>query len=546
MIAASGQPLSDEALKPSEPPTARTLAELLCEIAAERPDGIAAITSDGDVSYADLRDRATRLAGAIRARGIGRGDRVGVLMGNGIEWLEAVFGAAMAGAVAVPFSTWSTRDELAFLIRDSGVRLIFTVADFGPRDFAADLAAVIDTRSVDQPVVPDVVLVKSSAAHGFDTLESFLRGPSQSSGEGPRPDDDVLILYTSGSTSAPKGVRLSHAGMVSNGFHIGERQGLRPDDRVFLSVPLFWSYGGVNALPATFSHGATLVLAEKFEPAAALDVIERLGCTAIYTLPAMTNALVRHPEFRPDRVASLRTGLTIGSPEDFALAAERLGVSEICNIYGATETYGNCCVTWHHWPVRYRAACQGTPLPGQELRFRDRETGEILPRGETGLVEVRGCITPGYTGVSAELNDSAFTEDGFYRTGDVGFVDRNGAFVFVARDTDMIKRAGINVSPAEVEDVLSTHPDVAQCAVTGVPDAERGELIVAYVVAEGASQPEPDALMHHCGERLSKYKLPDHIEICSRLPLTSTGKLQRKELKAQALERITALRADTP
>src|SRR5690606_2239244 len=138
----------------------------------------------------------------------------------------------------------------------------------------------------------------------------------------------------------------------------------------------------------------------------------------------------------------------------------KLGVPELCNIYGATETYGNCAVAWHHWPVERRARSQGCPLPGQEFRFRDEETGEEVGPGRPGLVEVRGYITPGYSGVSSELNPDAFTADGFYKTGDVGMLDEEGGFVFVGRSTEMIKRAGINVSPAEIEEVLLQHPGV--------------------------------------------------------------------------------------
>lgn len=524
----------DRALSPYTEPGARTLPDLLREQAEAHGEAPAAITAAREIDFAGLHERSARLAAIIRGRGLGRGDRVGVLLGNGIEWVEIAFGASMTGAAIVPFSTWSTRDELSFLIRDSGVRLLFAAPLFGDRDFAADLAAVLEG----QDDAPEVVLVAAEGTQGCGTLDAFLAGEARSAGDGPRPEDDALILYTSGSTSAPKGVRLTHGGVIMNGFHIGERMALKPGDRVFLPAPLFWSYGSANALPATFSHGAALVLCEKFAAETALELIERLRCTAVYTLPAMTNALVRHPTFRPEAVASLRTGLTIGSADDFRLAVERLGVSDLCNVYGATETYGNCCVTWHHWPSGRRAVCQGTPLPGQELRIRDRESGRLLPPGEAGLVEVRGCVSPGYTGKSAELNEAAFTDDGFYRTGDVGYLDEDGAFVFVDRDTEMIKRAGINVSPAEVEDALRLHPDVAQCAVTGVPDPERGELIVAYVILESGAQPDAESLRQHCAGRISKYKLPDHIEFCDELPLTPTGKLQRKALKAQAAERL--------
>jgi fatty-acyl-CoA synthase len=248
----------------------------------------------------------------------------------------------------------------------------------------------------------------------------------------------------------------------------------------------------------------------------------------------MTGAALRHPEFRPERVAGLRTGLMIGSPEEVRIAAEELGAAQICNIYGSTETYGNCCVTPCDWPLERRMHSQGPPLPGMVLRIVDPGSGRRLGPNETGGVEVGGHITPGYSGASAEHNPSVFTADGYFRTGDLGFLDRDGAFHFVGRDTDMIKRAGINVSPAEVESLLLQHPAVAQAAVVGAAAGERGEAIVAFVVLAGGAVVNPEALRAHCRALASSYKVPDRIEVCTELPATETGKLLRRALKDRA------------
>ena len=527
------------------PPMGRTIPDVLRERVLIDPEALAVISERGDLTFAGLLSAGARIAGELTARGVRRGDRVGLLCTNRPEWFEAFVGIAMTGAVTVPFSTWSTRQELDWLFRDSGIVFLFTLDSFGDRAFAADVEAIIDANP-DLPLRAGAVVSIGAEKTRFQPFEAYSAGSKEIEplmpGEGPSAPDDAYILYTSGSTNWPKGVRLQHYGMVENGYNIGERQGLVPGDRIFLSAPLFWSYGAANAMPAAFSHGAALVLAERFEAGHAIATIERTRCTSIYTLPTMTAALAEHPDFRPERLASLRTGLTIGSPKDFLTGVEVLGISDLCNIYGATETYGNCVVTPHDWSVERRTHSQGIPLPGQIVRFVDEETGLEVPQGEPGVVEVKGLISPGYTGKSSELNSKTFTSDGFYRTGDVARLDDNGDFAFVGRTSEMIKRAGINVSPGEVEDVLMQAEGVARAAVVGVEDNLRGELIIAYVVAEPGHELSPETLVAHCRAVASKYKTPDRIVVTDSFPQTATGKVLKRDLKAQANALVAEIR----
>jgi fatty-acyl-CoA synthase len=212
-------------------------------------------------------------------------------------------------------------------------------------------------------------------------------------------------------------------------------------------------------------------------------------------------------------------------------AATVLGARQICNVYGQTESYGNCCVTPHDWPLEQRAACQGPPLPGVEIRIVDADTGADLPRGEEGMIEVRGYVTRGYVGYSESQTADAITPDGFFRTGDMGRLLPDGSISFSGRVTEMIKKSGINISPAEVEDVLMRHATVALAGVVGVPDATQGELLAAFVVAKPGTTPRPEELAAHCRALASRYKVPDFIGVCDALPVTVTGKLMRRELK---------------
>ncbi|MDB5370539.1 MAG: AMP-binding protein, partial [Roseomonas sp.] len=288
------------------PPFARTMFELLDEQAERRPDGIAVICGERSITYPELAGRARRAAGLLRAHGVRRGDRVGLLLNNRAEWLEIAFGAALLGAVLAPLSTWSTKAELEYLLADSEVRVLIALARFGREDFAAIMRDLVPEtagtagswQSARFPHLCSVLLLEGGEGDGFPDYSTALAAEAPletpAPGEGASARDDFVILYTSGSTSRPKAIPLAHYAVVENGFNIGERQGLGSEDRVLLSPPLFWTYGGVNALPATFTHGATLVLQARFEAGEALELIERHGCTSLYTLPGMTDAMVRH------------------------------------------------------------------------------------------------------------------------------------------------------------------------------------------------------------------------------------------------------------
>ena len=515
------------------PPFSRTLPALLDEQALRSGENVAVISEGISTTYADLAHRAGQLASGLRARGVKRGDRVGLLASNRTQWLEIFFGALATGAVLVPISTWSTQAELEFILADSGVTTLFSVASVGKEDFVTSLAALRPRL----PRLQTLVMIADAAPGWLDYAALFGEAPlNLPPGEGPSATDDALILYTSGSTSKPKAVQLAHFGIIENGFNIGERQGLTADDRVFASVPLFWAFGSANALPATFTHGATLVLQDRFEPGAALSLIEAHRCTAIYTLPGMTSALIGHADFSSTRTESLRTGLTIGNPQDVINAATVLGATQMCNVYGSSETYGNCCVTPSDWPLERRSTCQGPPLPGVRIRLIGAETGKPVGPGEAGLIEVSGYLMRGYGGQSAVHNAQVFTEDGWYRTGDIGTLTAEGDISFLGRNSEMIKRAGINVSPAEVEDVLMQHASVAEAAVVGTPDRARDEAIIAFVVPVAGAAPSTEELMAHCRSIASSYKLPDRIEFRESLPATATGKLLRQSLKAEAAE----------
>ncbi|MHB1487902.1 MAG: class I adenylate-forming enzyme family protein, partial [Acidimicrobiales bacterium] len=268
---------------------------------------------------------------------------------------------------------------------------------------------------------------------------------------------------------------------------------------------------------------------EKFDAESAAAQIAEQRCTAAYLLPVLAHAFADVVGIR-EAFATVRTGLTIGRPDQVQAVAEGLGVAGICNVYGSTETYGNCCVTPHDMSLEDRMHCQGPPLPGMELRIVDPATGEEVAPGAEGPVLVRGRITPGYCDAD-ELNAETFDSDGWYHTGDVGRIDDAGCFVFTTRDSDMIKTSGINVSPAEVEAVLLSAPDIAEAVVVGAPDAVRGEVVVAFVRAAPGAALDAEATIARCRDELAGYKVPRAVHVVAEMPQTATGKLSRKQLR---------------
>jgi fatty-acyl-CoA synthase len=489
-------------------------------------------------SYAETRARARELARGLYRLGVRRGDMVALLMNNRPEWLLTDFAVTMLGATLVPLSTWSRPRELEYMLNHCAAATLVTVPRFGSQDYLGALAELGGPGGGRLPHLRRLVVAGEAARTGGPaSLESLLElGRDVSDGEievaqgAVSPDDVAYILYTSGTTSTPKGVPLTHRGLIENMWNIGERQHLTPADRMWMGISLFWSFGGANALLAVMTHGGTIVLQEHLDPGEALALIERERCTVYYGTPNIAQALSEHPD-RPRRdLSSLRTGAAIGPPAAMQLVMD-LGATEVCNVYGLTECYGNCSVTDAHDPAEIRRTTVGHPLPGMVIRVVDRETRRELPAGEVGEILVRGHLTPGYYR-DPEKNAAAFDGEGFLVTGDLGFVGEDGRLRFRGRIKEMVKTGGINVAPLEVEEVLLGHETVEQAYVVGVPDPRKEEILVAVVVPKAGRIADPEALRALCRDALAAYKVPAEIHIMSRegLPVTSTGKVQKLRL----------------
>ena len=328
-----------------EPPRSRTLPDLLDEMVERQPDLELVVGEDARLTYAVTRTRVRRLARGLHALGVRRGDNVALLMDNRVEWIVIDFAVTLLGATLVPISTWSRPRELAYVLGHVDATTLIIVDRFLGRDYLAMLAELGLPGSDRFPRLRHVV-VHGDAPAGtmpFDRLDGLGADVSDAQLDAcqraVRPEDVAYILYTSGTTSAPKGVQLQHRGLIENPWGIGERQHLGPDDRMWMGISLFWSFGCLNALLAVMTHGGCIVLQDAFDAGRALELIERERCTVYYGTPNIALALFEHPDRARRDLSSLRTGAAIGPPAAMQMVID-LGAREICNVYGLTECYG--------------------------------------------------------------------------------------------------------------------------------------------------------------------------------------------------------------
>jgi fatty-acyl-CoA synthase len=531
-----------------EPPRGDRLAAVLDEKAAAAPDHPAILYRGRTISYAELQAESIAAARSLLALGIGRGERVGVLLGNQPEWVILSLAASYVGATLVPLNTWYKETELSWTIRHCGLKLLVSAARFIKADYLTLLHKIVPeaagaaAAAINSPAFPSLksLFFVGDVPSGTPTWRDFM-DLGRSGGEtdfrtavaNASGRDTAFVLYTSGSTADPKGVLLNGDGVVGNGFQLGLRRGITAEDRVWLGTPLFYGLGATNALPATLTRGATLVLQDYFEAGSAIDVIHKTRATVYYGTGNMTRAILDHPDYAPGKIGSLQKGNAGTVAEYKRLTLVEMGIKGAVPAYGLTETYGNATVGWPDDPLEAKIETSGTPLPGMEMRIVDPATGRDLAQGEVGLVLIRGYTTPGYLN-NPEETGKALRSDGFFDTGDLGRFDPDGRFIFHSRLKEVIKSGGINVSPVEVEQLIASHPEVRDAYVVGVADPVRGELVVAFVDSvTGLGERD---IQNYIKERAASFKVPHRVFFRSeeQLPRLASGKVAKYRLAEEA------------
>ncbi len=528
-------------------PRSRHYSDLLEEMVERHPDREAVVGCGQRLSYRQLLTEARTVAKGLYALGVRPGDRVALLMSNRPEWPVAAFGAFQIGATVVPLSTWYRSWDIDHTLKHCEAQLLITMGHFRNHNYLDTLLELApelanqDRNNLALERFPDlrrvVVFGSGRAIAGtFAFNEMVAIGgsiPDEAIAECRRAvsaNDLGFILYTSGSSAAPKGVMLQHFACCENSFDIGERLHLGADDRLWLVVSLAYSFGSINGLSAIMTHGGCAVLQEYMDAGEALGLLAKERVTVVYLWPNITNSLLAHPSFGKCDLSSLRTGITPGTPTEVRRTIEDLRVTEICMAYGSTETYGNCTIHDAGDPIDIRTTSHGMPLPGMAVQVVDRETGRTVRTGVTGEILVSGYIAVGYW--NDNENTLATFKDGVYHSGDLGYLDEAGRLHFLGRINSMIKTGGMNVAPPEVEAFLTTHPRVKAAYVLGLPDHEKGEVVVAFVEIKRDMQLGEDELREFCHSHIAAYKIPHQFVFVEpdQVPRTSTGKANYREL----------------
>jgi long-chain acyl-CoA synthetase len=491
------------------------LAGIMTASARRRPDHVAVKLDDTEVTYGLLDEGSARVAGLLRERGVGPGDRVAVMLPNVPYFPVVYFGIVRAGAVVVPVNVLLKGREVAYYLSDSDTKLLFAW-----HGFAEEAAKGAEQAGV------QVVSVAPGEFEGLLAGAEPVRDLAEVDG-----GDTAVILYTSGTTGQPKGAELTHDNLRRNAEVSAGLFGATEDDVFFGGLPLFHTFGQTCCMNVSAYLGATVTLLPRFDPGKALEIVQRDRVTVFEGVPTMHGALLHHEGREGFDTSSLRVVISGGA----SLPGEVLkGVEEAFDVvllegYGLSETSP---VASFNKEEGRKVGSIGTPVEGVQMRIVG-EDGEELPPGEVGEIAIKGHnVMKGYLGRPDATADAI--RDGWFHTGDMAKVDEDGYFFIVDRKKDMIIRGGYNVYPREVEEVLYAHPAVREAAVIGVPDDEWGEEIGAAVVLKEGEDVDAETLRTYVKEQVASFKYPRRLWFVDDLPKGPTGKLLKREITVPA------------
>jgi len=521
------------------------LSDIITQGSQNTPQNTALVFRDQSMTYAELAVAVARFAAGLRSLGIGQGDRIALLLPNCPPFVLGYFAAGQIGAVVVPSNPLLKSAELEYIWRDAQIKLVLTAAPLLPNVQAA--RAALPTLKHIVSITPQTELPDTLPAQATDGLLFFtdimMRGAAVLAQDDRPPfptvheQDCAVVLYTSGTTGHPKGAMLSHKNLTRNVEQVRAVLHITPEDTFLTVLPLFHSFAGTVCMNLPLACGSATILLENFQPARTVEAVEKHKATIFPAVPAIFNALLQYSQSAPFDTSTLRAFVSGGAPLPAAILntlETKFGVP-VLEGDGPTE----CSPVTSVNPIDgiRKVGSVGPQLPGVEVAIFD-EADRILPVDAVGEIVVRGDnVMIGY------LNQPEATAEvmtgGWYHTGDIGSIDTDGYIFILDRKKDMIITAGLNVYPREIEEVLLTHPAVADAAVIGQADAARGEEVVAVVILRAGDNGEQNfavtvrELISYCRERLANYKVPRRLVFRDVLPRGSTGKVVKRLLRKE-------------
>jgi fatty-acyl-CoA synthase len=507
--------------------------------------GLAAAPTVRRYTYAELDTAVDELARGLLARGVARGDRVGIWAPNCAEWFLVQYATARIGAVLVNINPAYRTHELEFVLRQAGVETLICAVSFKTSDY----------RTMVEEVAPRLDRLRGIFYIGEPSWDELIAGGAQvpAAEVAARSatlafDDPINIQYTSGTTGFPKGATLSHHNILNNGYFVGEGMSYTEQDRICVPVPFYHCFGMVMGNLASTSHGACVVIpAPGFDPAPTLSAVQSEKCTSLYGVPTMFIAELALPDFADYDLSTLRTGCMAGSPcpvEVMKRVIDEMNMAEVTIAYGMTETSPVSTQTRKDDSLDRRTSTVGRVHPHVEVMVVDPETGLPVPCGEPGELCTRAySVMIGYWDEPEKTGD--VLRNGWMHTGDLATMDEDGYVNIVGRIKDMVIRGGENVYPREIEEFLYTHPDVVDAQVIGVPDEKYGEELMAWVrLRAGAQELTAEQLREFSTGKLAHYKIPRYVHVVDEFPMTVTGKVRKVQMREQALAILGNLAGD--
>ncbi len=534
-----------------------TIGDLFDEAACRLPDrdALIDIPTGRRYSYRELSVIVNRSAKGFLKLGIGRGEHLAVWTPNIPEFIIAELAAAKIGAVLVSVDANAQPQQLEYLLRQSDSQTLVISEGVTDTDYLGmirGLCPEIDSSEpgrLHSPALPELrrlVVISDQPRPGTLTWKEIMESgrdvpdPLLSERQDSCREDDVAtLLYTSGTTGAPKGVMSTHVGIITATSSSADNQRLTEKDRLCLSVPLAHMFGCICVTLAAVIKGATIVIpSATFDPGKFLKAIEEERCTAIYGPPGAFIAMMEHPQYAPANLRSLRTGIMGGAQcplEVMKKIVEEMGVREIILGYGQTEASSWITMTRPDDPLELRVSTVGRPIPNVEVKLIDPQSGREVPTGAIGEICSRGLNMKGYYKMPA-ATANAVDSEGWLHTGDLATMDGDGYVRTTGRLKEVIVRGNDTIFPAEIEEILFSHPKISNAQIFGVPGKSSGEDVAAWIkLEEGASATEEE-ILRYCRERLPESRLPRYIKFVTEFPMTPLGKVQKFKMREIAIK----------